>query len=143
ELGAGPLVGTRLCYLVHSEHLGVVGALAFSAAAWALAPRDRLIGWDETTRQAHLQRIVCNSRFLVRPHLQVPQLASFVLARCLRRLPDDWLARYGWAPVLVETFIDRSRYRGGCYRAANWRYVGDTRGRGRNDRRHAAARPIK
>lgn len=140
-LGAGPLVGRRLCYRVSSEHFGVVGALAFSAAAWRLGGRDRFIGWSEAARQAHLQRVVCNSRFLIR--VRVPQLASHVLARCLRRLPADWQARYGESPVLVETFIDRRRHRGGCYRAANWQYVGDTRGRGRNDTEHAGARSIK
>ncbi|EAR23167.1 Druantia anti-phage system protein DruA [Nitrococcus mobilis] len=82
---------------------------------------------------ADLGRIVCNSRFLIRPTLRIPQLASHVLGRCLRRLPGDWQARYGEAPVLVETFIDRCRPRGGCYRAANWQYVGDTRGLQRLD----------
>lgn len=108
-----------------------------------MAARDRFIGWDDAARQAHLQRVVCNSRFLIRPHLRVPDLASHVLARCLRRLPDDWQAHHGGSPVLVETFIDRSRHRGGCYRAANWRYVGDTRGRGRNDVDHTAERAVK
>jgi len=142
-LGAGPLVGRRVRYLVASEHLGVVAALAFSAAAWRLGARDAWIGWDDTTRAEHLAQVVCNSRFLVRGHLRVPGLASHVLARALARLAEDWAARYGERPVLVETFIDRRRHRGGCYRAANWRYVGDTAGRGRNDRRHAGAAGVK
>ena len=132
-LGAGPLVGRRLRYLVRSSRYGEIAALAFSAAAWRLQPRDAFIGWSAEQREAQLQRVVCNSRFLIRSDIQVPELASHLLARTLRHLPRDWAARYGEAPVLVETFVDRARHRGGCYRAANWRYVGDTRGRGRND----------
>lgn len=144
-LGAGPLVGRRLRYLVRSEHFGDVAALAFSAPAWRLAARDAWIGWDDATRAEHLARVVCNSRLLVRAHLRVPGLASHVLAQVLGRLAGDWAARYGERPVLVETFVDRSRHRGGCYRAANWQYVGDTAGRGRNDRyheRHAGAKAV-
>ena len=132
-LGAGPLVGRRLRYLVRSSRYGDIAAFSFSAAAWRLQPRDAFIGWSPEQREAQLQRVVCNSRFLIRSDIQVPELASHLLARTLRRLPQDWATRYGEAPVLVETFVDRARHRGGCYRAANWRYVGDTQGRGRND----------
>jgi len=142
-LGAGPLVGRRLRYLVVSEHMGVVAALAFSAPAWRLGARDSWIGWDDATRAAHLHEVVCNSRFLVRGHLRVPGLASHVLAKALTRLAGDWAARYGERAVLVETFIDRRRHRGGCYRAANWQYVGDTAGRGRNDRHHERSAGVK
>lgn len=142
-LGAGPLVGRRVRYLVCSEHFGELAALAFSAPAWRLGSRDRWIGWDDATRAEHLDRVVCNSRFLVRAHLRVPGLASHVLGRVLGRVADDWAAVYGERPALVETFVDRSRHRGGCYRAANWTYVGDTAGRGRNDRRHAGAAGVK
>lgn len=132
-LGAGPLVGRRLRYLVRSSRYGDIAALAFSAAAWRLQPRDAFIGWSAEQREAQRQRVVCNSRFLIRSASQVPGLASHLLATTLRRLPQDWAARYGEAPVLVETFVDRARHRGGCYRASNWCYVGDTQGRGRND----------
>ncbi len=142
-LGSGPLVGRRLRYLVYSEHLGVVAALAFSAPAWRLSGRDQWIGWDDATRAERLDRVVANSRFLVRGHLRVPGLATHVLSRVLRRLPEDWAARYGERPVLVETFIDRLRHRGGCYRAANFIYAGDTAGRGRNDRHHAGGAGVK
>ena len=142
-LGSGPLVGRRLRYLIESPYWGAVAALAFSAPARRLAARDRFIGWDDATRCAHLQRLVCNSRFLIRPGVAVPGLASHVLARCLRQLPRDWAAHFGEAPVLIETFVDRSRHRGGCYRAANWHYVGDTTGRGRNDTRHQRPRSVK
>ena len=142
-LGSGPLVGARLRYLVRSEHLGDVAALAFSAPAWRLASRDAYIGWDDETRRRHLERVVCNSRFLIRPHLRVPGLASRVLSQALRRLPGDWAAHHGETPALVETFIDRTRHRGGCYRAANWIYVGDTAGRGRNDTGHRRGQSVK
>jgi len=142
-LGAGPLVGRRLRYLVRSEHFGVVAALAFSAPAWRLGARDAWIGWCDTTRAEHLDRVVANTRLLIRGHLRVPGLATHVLSQALRRLAGDWAARYGQRPVLVETFIDRTRHRGGCYRAANWFYVGDTAGRGRNDRHHAASAGVK
>jgi hypothetical protein len=114
----------------------VVGCLQFSSPAWRLAVRDRWIGWDEATRQRHLPRVVSNSRFLLLPWVQVPNLASTVLARALRRLPADWAARYAVPPLLVETLVDQGRA-GTCYRAANWRALGETAGRGRQDRGHA------
>ena len=88
-LGSGPFAGKRLRYLIESPRWGTVAALAFSAPARRLAARDRYIGWSEATRQDRLQRIVCNSRFLIRPNCSVPGLASHVLARCLRQLPRD------------------------------------------------------
>jgi hypothetical protein len=135
-LGAGPLCGAQLRYLVESP-MGVVGGLSFSAAAWRLAPRDAWIGWDDATRQAHLAQVVANSRFLIVPTVKVPNLASHVLSLAVARLPNDWQARYGYAPALLETFVDRTRYRGTCYRAANWIHLGQTQGRGRQDRAHA------
>ncbi len=142
-LGAGPLVGRRLRYLVRSSRYGDIAALSFSAAARRLKPRDVFIGWSPEGRKAHLQRVVANSRFLIRSDIQVPGLASHLLAKALRRLPRDWAARYGDKPALVETFVDRTRHRGGCYRAANWTYVGDTQGRGRNDTANARPRTPK
>ncbi len=138
-LGAGPLCGAQMRYLIRSPQYGWLGGLAFSAAAWRLAARDRWIGWAEPARRKHLGRVVCNSRFLIRPQVRVPHLASHVLAACLRRLGPDWQARYGVTPVLVETFVDRARFQGTSYRAANWTCVGRTRGRGRQDRAHRAA----
>jgi len=136
-LGAGPLCGAQMRYLVACE-AGVLGGLSFSAAAWRLAPRDAWIGWDDAARRAGLSKVVANSRFLILPGVQVPNLASHVLALALKRLSADWQARYAIAPVLVETFVDSSRYRGTCYRAANWRHLGRTQGRGRQDRTRAA-----
>ena len=141
-LGAGPLCGAQLRYLVACE-AGFVGGLSFSAPAWRLAPRDTWIGWDDPTRQAGLSKVVANSRFLILPSVHIPNLASHVLSQALNRLANDWQRRYGITPVLVETFVDRSCYRGTCYRAANWILLGQTRGRGRQDRRHVAQGTIK
>lgn len=125
-LGKGPLCGAQIRYLVESSEHGFVGALAFSAAQWRLKKRDKYIGWTEAARRANLNRVVCNSRYLILPTVQVPNLASHVLSQCLMRLADDWEERYGYKPVLVETFVDPSRFAGTCYRAANWLQVGQT-----------------
>jgi hypothetical protein len=116
-------------YVVESARHGWVGALAFSAALWRLKPRDAYIGWTEAARRANLHRVVGNSRFLIRPNVHVPHLASQVLSRCLARLGEDWTERYGYAPVLAETFVDPGRFAGTCYRAANWVRLGQTAAR--------------
>ena len=141
-LGAGPLCGAQLRYLV-SSGAGVLGALSFSAAAWRLAARDKWIGWDDATRQAALTKVVANSRFLILPTVKVANLASHILSLAASRIVGDWQARYGITPVLLETFVDSTRYRGTCYRAANWTPLGQTRGRGRQDRTRTAAGTIK
>ena len=141
-LGSGPLCGAQLRYLVACE-AGYVGGLSFSAPAWRLAPRDAWIGWDDPSREAGLSKVVSNTRFLILPSVRVPNLASHVLSHALTRLAHDWQSRYGITPVLVETFVDCSRYRGTCYRAANWIPIGQTQGRGRQDRRHVAQGTIK
>ena len=130
-LGKGPLCGAQIRYWVESSRYGWVGALAFSAAQWRLRERDKYIGWTETARRANLNRVVCNSRFLVLPNVHVPNLASHVLSLCMRRLVEDWRERYGYAPVLVETFVDPSRFSATSYRAANWLRVGQTVARAR------------
>jgi Domain of unknown function (DUF4338)/Transposase DNA-binding/Transposase Tn5 dimerisation domain len=135
-LGAGPLCGAQLRYLVMSRQ-GPVAALAFSAAARQVAGRDQWIGWDAGTRRHNLHYVVNNSRFLVLG--QVPNLASHVLSRVVARLAQDWEKRCGYRPVLLETFVDLKRYSGGCYRAANWQAIAITQGRGRQDRSHERA----
>ena len=125
-LGKGPLCGAQIRYLVESSRYGWVGALAFSAAQWRLQERDTYIGWTEAARRTHLNQVVCNSRFLILPSVQVRNLASHVLSRCMTRLVSDWTERYGYAPVLAETFVDPSRFAGTCYQAANWVRVGQT-----------------
>jgi hypothetical protein len=142
-LGAGPLCGAQLRYLVHSPHYGYVGALAFSAAAWRLEARDQWIGWSEPARRQNLSRIIANSRFLIVPHVKAPNLASHVLGMALRRIRSDWMDRYGEDPVLVETFVEKRRFRGTCYQASNWINAGETKGRGRQDQKNRHAVAIK
>jgi hypothetical protein len=142
-LGAGPLCGAQIRYLVHSAGNGYVGGLAFSSAAWRLESRDNWIGWSESARRQNLSRVVANSRFLILPSVKAPDLASHVLGRAIRRLRQDWRDRYGEDPVLVETFVEKRRYRGTCYRAANWVEVGETKGRGRQDRENQQAVAVK
>ncbi|HEY2945208.1 MAG TPA: IS4 family transposase [Vicinamibacteria bacterium] len=142
-LGAGPLCGAQIRYLIRSATQGWLGGLAFSAAAWRVEARDRWIGWTEAARQQHLHQVLANSRLLILPHVRVPHLASHVLGQAVRRLPEDWQARYGYKPLLVETYVEEARYQGTCYRAANWIPVGTTKGRGRQDRTHQRAAPVK
>lgn len=141
-LGYTPFAGAQLRYLIESP-AGTVAALGFAASAWKCQPRDAHIGWDPDTRAARLHLVVGNARFLILPHLHVPNLASHILARVTRRLGADWQAAYGYAPVLVETFVETGRFTGASYRAANWIHVGRTKGRGKLDRHHHNALPVK
>jgi hypothetical protein len=141
-LGYTPLPGAQLRYLIHCDH-GVLGAIGFGAAAWKVAVRDRWIGWERTQREAYLDRILNNARFLLLPWVQVGNLASKVLSLTAAQVPEDFAARYGRRPVLLETFVQIPRFRGTCYRAANWQYLGETTGRGKCDRTHQAALPRK
>jgi hypothetical protein len=141
-LGPGPLCGAQLRYVVRSAR-GPVAALSFSAAARRLRGRDGWLGWSEAARRENLHLVVNNSRFLIRPHVQVPNLASHLLSRVLGRLADDWQKRYGYRPVLVETFVERGRFDGASYRAANWQAIALTRGRGRQDRVHQGGQAEK
>jgi hypothetical protein len=141
-LGYKRLPGAQMRYLLHSK-LGLLGVLGFGASAWKAAPRDRWIGWSEAQRKAGLHLVVNNARFLILPWVRSKNLASWVLSRCARQLPFDWQVRYGYRPVLLETFVERGRFQGTCYKASNWRYVGDTQGRGKLDRYHEAQLPIK
>jgi hypothetical protein len=141
-LGAGPLCGDQLRYLISCAQ-GLLGALSFSAAARHLAARDQWIGWDQASRRENLHRIVNNSRFLIRSEVRVEHLASHVLGQVLRRLPEDWQSRYGYRPVLVETFVEVGRFRGVSYQAANWHAIGLSTGRGRQDSTHQAKGPRK
>jgi hypothetical protein len=127
-LGRGPLCGAQIRYLVRSAVKGWVGGLSFSSATWRLKSRDEWIGWSEGARRANLERVVCNSRFLILPTVEVANLASHVLSLNVSRLSEDWLERYGYEPVLCETFVDSQQYAGTCYRAANWVHVGQTAG---------------
>jgi Domain of unknown function (DUF4338)/Transposase Tn5 dimerisation domain/Transposase DNA-binding len=142
-LGAGPLCGAQMRYLIRSGRGEWLGGLAFSAAAWQVEPRDRWIGWSCEARRQHLHRVIANSRFLILPQWRVPHLASHALGLALRQVAGDWRQRYGYEPVLVETFVEAERFEGTCYRAANWIEVGETQGRGRQDREHRSREPVK
>ena len=135
-LGYAMPYGARLQYLVYvtQPRREVVGCVQFSSPAWRMKARDQWIGWDDGTRTLRLQHIVNNSRLLVLA--QIRNLASTMLSCVLRQLRSDWQRQYGVAPWLMETLVDRQRFHGGCYRAANWIEVGQTSGRGRMDRTH-------
>ena len=127
--GAVQHAGAQLRYLLVSEH-GLLGAFGFAAAALTLAARDAFIGWDPDTRSRHLHRVISLSRFLIRPSAVCRNLASKALALALRRLPEDCLRRYGYRPLLVETFVSQDQP-GTSLAAANWQRIGQTAGRGR------------
>ncbi len=135
-LGYAMPYGARLQYLIYASRprCEVVGCVQFSSPAWRMQARDQWIGWDDGTRNLHLQHIVNNSRLLVLA--RVRNLASMMLSLALTRLKHDWQRQYGVQPFLVETLVDQQRFHGGCYRAANWIEVGQTSGRGRMDRTH-------
>jgi hypothetical protein len=140
--GAGPLVGRQLRYLISSAH-GWLGGFGFAAPALQLGDRDRWIGWDAEQRRAHLHGVVCLSRFLIRPSVECRNLASRLLRLSLERLVEDFQQRYHHRPWLVESFLDTSRFPGASYRAANWILVGQTQGRGRQDRFSEREKTIK
>lgn len=140
--GAGPLVGRQLRYLVCSEH-GYLGGLGFGAAALQLEARDRWIGWDVPTRRRLLHTVVGLSRFLIRPEVHCRNLASRILGLGIGRLRVDFERRYGFEPLLVETFVDTTAFSGTCYQAANWERIGQTKGRGRQDRARALGETVK
>jgi len=140
--GAGPLVGAQMRYLIGSEH-GWLGGFGFGAAALQLADRDQWIGWDADTRRKHLHRVVGMSRFLIRTSVRCQNLASRVLGLALRRIGPDFEAQYQYRPWLVESFVDTEHFAGTCYQAANWVEIGQTQGRGRQDREHEKAKTVK
>lgn len=138
----GP-VGENIGYLARDRHGRDLACLLFGSAAWKTRPRDRWIGWDDATRSRRLQFLANNSRFLILPWVHVPHLASHVLGRVARRLASDWQSRYGHPIHLMETFVERDRFQGTCYRAANWVCVGETQGRSRQDRDFTLKVPVK
>lgn len=133
-LGLRSTVGENLKYLVRAADDRPLACLLFGSAAWKAQARDLFIGWDQPRRERNLQRLTNNTRFLILPWVHVPCLASRVLSLVTRRIRSDWEAKYGHPVHLLETFVDTSRFRGTCYRAANWFCAGHTQGRTRNDR---------
>jgi hypothetical protein len=142
-LGYTQPVGEHLKYLVWSRDHQLLACLAWSSAPRHLGPRDRFLGWSQEQRRRNLRYLAYNPRFLILPWVEVPHLASHILGRMARLLPVDWQRSYGHDVVFLETFVDPTRYRGTCYRAANWIVLGRTTGRGKNDLTHKANRTLK
>jgi hypothetical protein len=141
-LGAKPMAGAQLRYLIWSENW-LLGGLGFGAAAWMMAARERWIGWSTSQRERRLEWIVNNSRFLLLPWVQSRNLGSSVLGRVARQLPQDWQHRYGYRPVLIESFVEDERFAGTSYQAANWLCLGQTTGRGKLEKSNSQIVPIK
>jgi hypothetical protein len=129
--------GAHQRYFILSRAERPLGCVLFSASAWALLCRDQWIGWSKTDRSKRLHLVVNNSRFLIFPWVHVKNLASRALSLTAKRICHDWQDRYGYSPVLLETFVDAEKYHGTCYKAANWIHLGQTAGRGRMDRHHS------
>ena len=153
-LGYKPLPGAQIRYLVFGsltspsklsprDPTPLLAALGFGAAAWSIAPRDQWIGWTSQQRQRNLHLVLNNARFLILPWVQLRNLASRILAAAAKQLPKDWEIQYGYRPLLLETFVERDRFPGTSYRAANWMYVGQTQGRGKLEKRNRRVTPIK
>ena len=135
--------GENIRYLAFDGSARVLACLLYGAAAWKLSIRDQFIGWSKEQRQANLCYLANNLRFLILPWVRVQNLASYLLSASLAVLCAHWQGKYGHPIYLVETFVDSERFRGTCYRAANWLWLGQTQGRGRNDRFHQLRVPIK
>ncbi len=141
-LGYRHPVGEQLKYLVTAQGRPIA-CLAWASAPRHLGPRDRFIGWSPAARRQHLRFLAYNTRFLILPWVHVPHLASHLLGQMARRVPADWQRRYGHPVYFLETFVDPTRSRGTCYRAANWVVLGQTTGRGKDDRTNRPNRPVK
>ena len=141
-LGHSPLPGAQLRYFITAGEQ-IVALTGFGAAAWQTAPRDRFIGWSHDQRKKNLHLIVNNARFLILPWIQSKNLASKILSLTIRRLPDDWEKRYNIRPVLMESFVQKNRFTGTCYKAANWQNIGQTKGRGKLGPAGKISVPIK
>jgi hypothetical protein len=141
-LGYTPLPGAQLRYFITADKQ-IVALAGFGAAAWQTAPRDQFIGWNHDQRKKNLNLIVNNARFLILPWIKSKNLASKILSLTTRILPDDWEERYNIRPVLMESFVQKNRFAGTCYKAANWINVGQTKGRGKLGPAGKISVPIK
>ena len=142
-LGMDRTIGECMRYLVSSKSGIPLACLLFGSASWSCAARDRHIGWDKTQRTKNLPLLTNNTRLLIFPWVRVLNLASHTLARVLKRLSPDWIDKYGHEILAVETYVDSSRFRGICYQAANWQFLGQTTGRGRDGGHKNAILPVK
>ncbi len=132
-IGYTPFSGAQMRYFVYAGN-DVIALSGFSAAAWRVAPRDWYIGWSEDKRKENLHLVINNARFLILPWVASKNLASKILGLVAKRVGDDWQSRYKYRPVLLETFVEKNRFVGTCYKAANWKWIGTTKGRGKKDR---------
>jgi hypothetical protein len=142
-LGCRGAVGENLQYLVRDGQGRLLACLLFGSSAWQCRDRDEWIGWNQEQREKNLNVTTNNTRFLILPWVRVPCLASAILGRVTRRLAADWQNKYGHPVVLVETFVERDRFQGTAYRAANWVRAGATTGRTRQDRHGRIQAPVK
>jgi hypothetical protein len=142
-LGFDRTIGENMKYVVYSRDGKPLSCLLFGSAAWSCRERDAFIGWDKRQRARGLSGMTNNSRFLVFPWVKVPHLASHILSLVARRIADDWQDKYGHPVYCLETFVETGRFKGICYRAANWIHVGSTTGRGRDGGHKQAILPIK
>ena len=136
-------VGENMKYMIFDKKNNPLSCLLFGSAAWKIAARDNFIGWDADKRKTNLNLLTNNMRFLILPWVKVPHLASHILGRVSRRISSDWIKRYNHPIYMLETFVEKERFRGTCYQAANWIYVGKTKGYSRNDRYNTLKVPIK
>jgi len=130
-LGYQKIIGPRIKYLVLLESRPIA-ALSYNQASLSLGVREEYVGWDQKQKQEQLPHILNNNRFLILPWVKVKNLASHLLSQTLKMLKKDWLSKYGYEPYMVETFVDLNRNKGICYRAANWVYIGQTKGFGKS-----------
>ena len=142
-LGYRGVVGENMKYIVIDRNKRIVACILFGSSAWRVESRDTYIGWDNRTRQQKLMFTTNNMRFLILPWVRIDNLASHILGLISRRINHDWQARYGHSIFLLETFVERDRFAGTCYKAANWICVGRTKGRTRNDRHTRIKAPVK
>jgi len=136
-------VGENMKYMIFDKEDNPLSCLLFGSAAWKSAARDEFIGWDASARKTNLNLLTNNMRFLILPWVKVPHLASHILGRVARRIRKDWMDRYSHPIYMLETFVEQERFRGICYQAANWIYVGQTKGYSRSDRYATLEVPIK
>lgn len=128
------VVGENMKYVVLDRHNRILSCLLFGSSAWKVESRDKFIGWDIVTREAHLHLITNNMRYLILPWVKIPHLASHILSKVTKQISRDWITSYGHPIYALETFVECDKYKGTCYKASNWICVGRSKGRSRNDR---------
>ncbi len=141
-LGYQLIPGAQLRYFIRAND-AIIALMSFGASAWKVKPRDEFIDWNVVQRKRNLHFIVNNARFLILPWIKHKNLASRILGLIAKRLSDDWQSHYSYRPVLLETFVQDQEFKGTCYKAANWLYLGKTQGRGKLDRHNECAKPVK